>query len=150
MQKTQEAIKMNVESTFNKFVTPIERNGTVIGAGAELLSYGVQPLADSISRLLTGNAHLPNLGVMVQDLIYLNPRFKTFATAAVAGWALKGSINNSTIKNLASAAQKIGTGGVIAAALTEVLYYSTHQGEGSNSLGGGRNSNGSPSQIVRY
>lgn len=130
--RTQKAIDMDIENAANKLLNPIEKNATLIGAGISVLEYQSGTM-NSITLLLQGQVHAPNIGNMLQGAL-ANSNVKTALMAAVAGYILKGT-GNSTVSRLANILQKAATGYLVTYAVTDTLYYSTHSVEGCDQPG---------------
>ena len=124
---------MDINSTVNKLVSPIEKNATLIGAGLSGLRF-YPGMVDSITKLVSGQGHAPNIQNMINDAMTV-PEVKTAAMALVAGYVLKDATGNSTITKLASAAQKGATGYLAVYAAANILYFITHAGEGCQNSG---------------
>jgi hypothetical protein len=138
MQEKTEAIAMDIGSTIDRWLSPVEKNAGLIGAGLSAL-FNLQngSLTNNVGLLMQGKIHFPNISEFTQ--LFSDPNFMTPAAAALVGYILKGSTNNATLKKVGGIAQGLGTGYAAVEALLYAIYSVTHSnptGNGSSRSGG--------------
>jgi len=115
---------MDIANTIDRLLSPVEKYGTVMGAGLGALHY-LGGLKDSTSRLFSGQVHMPEVGNIITEILG-SQEVKSSAIAVIAGYLLKGATGNKTISKIGEITQKVGTGYLTAAVVAYALWYSTH------------------------
>jgi len=132
---------MDIEGSINKFLAPVEKYGSWIGAGAALLIPDMQGnsvlngLTGSINNLLAGQVHAPEVTNIINDLVANDV---APVVAAAVGMALE-SMGHRTVSQVGAILKKVGIGYAVFFALQSILYYSTHSPAKGNDQGGGVN-----------
>jgi hypothetical protein len=123
---------MNIEGTINKVLNPIEKHGQLIGAGAMVMMTpnAISDIQSSITNLIGGNLHAPNMSNIISNLQNEKKNWTPALFAAIAGYFLEDATDNRTIKTVAGAAKKFGIGWLEAYAIYLVLFFSTHSAQG--------------------
>jgi len=124
---------MNIESTLNKVLNPVEKFSSLIGAGAALIPR-LDSIQGEISNAMMGQVHMPNIQNFMSD-VSSNPNYKNAAIVALLGYFGKDAINNSSIRKLAEIAEKAGVAYLVAGVAENLAYYSTHSDEGCRENG---------------
>jgi hypothetical protein len=120
---------MDIESTIGKFLNPIEKHGTLIGVGLQLIG-DINPLLDSINIAMGGGLHAPEWRNIL-NATFNDPNNRMAIAAAVAGYFLKDATGNATFKKGMQVLQNVGLGYAVAYAFTSGFYFSTHSPAGS-------------------
>jgi hypothetical protein len=124
---------MQIEGTINKFLAPVQKNSSLLGAGVSALERlpNIQGIA---SQVLSGQIHMPNVKNWVTQVVTA-PQYQSAALVAIIGYVLKDAVDNITIKKLAEIAQNVGTAYVATGAAIDLAWWSTHSGDGCKADG---------------
>lgn len=115
---------MNLESTINKILNPVEKNATLLGAVLAVLP-GISEISDSVTQIMQGHIHAPNVSNLFTDLT-TDPNMRTAAIAAILGYIGEGATSNRTIQGISTIAKNAGVGYLAAGASVTTLYLMTH------------------------
>lgn len=130
MQKeARQTIAMDREGSISKLLNPIEKHGTLIGIGAEVLNTSEQ-WRDIFARMATGNIHAPNLDSILRYSTAVPDQVNSGIIAAI-GYILKDAAGG-TLGKIGNIAYKAGGTYFVLRLLQSILYYSTHSDEGCN------------------
>lgn len=131
---------MELGNIGNKILNPIDKNATVIGAGLRLIQK-IDPLTDSITRLLQGNVHAPNFTQIFNT--WGDPSLGIApAIVAVIGAELAKDAGNNMVKKIANIVSKAGIAYIVVGMAEPVLYFSTHSPGYPGTSGAGSASQG--------
>jgi hypothetical protein len=124
---------MQIEGTINKFLAPVQKNSSLLGAGVSALER-LPNIQDIVSRILSGQLHMPNVRNWITEVVNA-PQYQSAAMVAILGYVLKDAVDNSTVKKLAEIAQNVGIAYVATGAAIDLAYFSTHSDEGCRNDG---------------
>lgn len=121
---------MDIESTINKFIAPVEKHAQLMGAGMAIIRGGtgqgsvIGGFSDSIARAMAGGLHAPEWQNILNYLSN-DEATKQALMAAIAGYFVK-DLNNPTLKRVGEIAYKAGSGYAMVMAAYALTYFSTH------------------------
>jgi hypothetical protein len=126
---------MDIDSGLSKILSPMEKYGTWIGGGVNLLQPGsMNDLLNSIQNLVNGQAHLPEWNNFIGTQLPNATNWMAVA-AAIIGYMGKDAVNKPALKHAFGLLQKGATGWLIVQLANTLLYVSTHSPGSGSTLG---------------